>query len=102
MSGKTTDILTKSDYYQLFDEDNGIIVDVRNGNHSDGKRLDKAVHVDIMSGNFVEFFNDIDRNRPVLVYCDNGSRSKIAIRVLSELGFEKLYHMTNGVLEWEH
>lgn len=102
MLGITTDILTQNDYYQLFDKDKGLIVDVRNGQHKAEEGMDNAVHLDIMSGIFVEFFNDIERDRPILVYCDNGSRSKIAIRVLSELGFKNLYHIKNGVTQWNH
>jgi rhodanese-related sulfurtransferase len=41
-----------------------------------------------------------DKNRPVLVYCLSGSRSLVAAQILESLGYQKIYNMTHGLMEW--
>lgn len=41
------------------------------------------------------------RDRPLIVYCDGGSRTATAIATLKKAGFEKLYKLRGGLFEWE-
>ncbi|MDR0634496.1 MAG: rhodanese-like domain-containing protein [Azoarcus sp.] len=41
------------------------------------------------------------RDRPLIVYCDGGSRTTTAIATLKKAGFEKLYKLRGGLFEWE-
>ena len=50
---------------------------------------------------FMEFFYDVKKDMPILLYCDDGSRSKIAGRILSEMGYENLFYLKKGINQWE-
>lgn len=43
---------------------------------------------------------DIPRDRPVVLYCEKGIRSVIAIQRLEAMGYENLYNLTGGMKAW--
>lgn len=44
--------------------------------------------------------SDMDKDRPLLIYCDYGDRSETVIEILEKEGFKKLYHLEEGLDEW--
>ncbi|NVN99987.1 MAG: rhodanese-like domain-containing protein [Geobacteraceae bacterium] len=44
--------------------------------------------------------SEIPKNRPVIVYCAVGSRSRIAAQGLSKNGFSEVYNMKDGIYGW--
>jgi len=43
---------------------------------------------------------EIPKNRPVIVYCAVGSRSRPVAQFLSRQGFGEVYNMTDGIFGW--
>ncbi len=43
---------------------------------------------------------EVPKNRPVLVYCAVGSRSKLASNYLSRRGIREVYNMSDGIVGW--
>jgi len=44
---------------------------------------------------------EIPDNYPVVVYCEKGIRSQIAIQRLEALGYERLYNLKGGMAAWK-
>jgi rhodanese-related sulfurtransferase len=44
---------------------------------------------------------ELERQKPVLVYCSVGGRSLMAARLLSNQGFGEVYQMQGGIDAWE-
>ena len=42
----------------------------------------------------------LDRARPWLVYCAIGGRAELTAQIMAELGFEKVYLLKGGFIEW--
>ena len=42
----------------------------------------------------------MDRNAPLLIYCDGGYRSRKALPQIKALGFQSIYHLHRGILSW--
>jgi rhodanese-related sulfurtransferase len=42
----------------------------------------------------------LDRARPWLVYCAIGGRAELTAQTMAELGFEKVYLLQGGFIEW--
>jgi sulfur-carrier protein adenylyltransferase/sulfurtransferase len=42
----------------------------------------------------------LDVNKPTLVYCAIGGRSRVAAQMLSGYGFEKVYNLAGGIRAW--
>jgi Rhodanese-related sulfurtransferase len=52
-------------------------------------------------GEIITRKKEIDNELPVIVYCEKGIRSVIAIQRLEALGFDKLYNLQGGMSEWK-
>ena len=46
--------------------------------------------------------NEVPKNRPVVVYCAVGSRSRIVAQALSGRGYPEVYNMRDGISGWYH
>jgi len=44
--------------------------------------------------------NEVPRNRPVVVYCAVGSRSRVVAQALSGSGYPEVYNMRDGITGW--
>lgn len=40
------------------------------------------------------------KNRPVVLYCESGARSALALKKLRQAGFARPYHLVGGLIEW--
>lgn len=43
---------------------------------------------------------EIPKNRPIIVYCAVGSRSRVVAQGLSQLGYQQVYNMRDGIVGW--
>jgi rhodanese-related sulfurtransferase len=83
------------------DNANYIIIDVRTPAEYAGGHLVKAVNIDYNASDFKDRVNLLDKNRTYLVYCQTANRSSSAVKVMAEVGFKDIYHMTGGIVEWQ-
>lgn len=44
--------------------------------------------------------NTLDKFRPVLLYCTDGSKSKRALKILKRMGFQNVQELEKGFEEW--
>ncbi len=84
-----------------FDHETGLIIDIRNQTSRSNGSLPKAIQLDLMADNFIEYFSELNKNIPILIYCEDGTRSKIAVRLLKELEFNNLFMIDRGIATWD-
>jgi hydroxyacylglutathione hydrolase len=78
---------------------NPLLLDVRNpGEVADGAIPD-AMHLPL--ANLMRRINELDRARPVVVYCASGYRSMIAASALSAAGFADVSDLLGGYGAWQ-
>jgi len=83
----------------LLDKNRNIyLLDVRTPQEYSQARLAGSVLIPI--GEFERRVNEVPKNRPVLVYCAVGSRSKPVADYLSRRGNKEVYNMTDGIVGW--
>ena len=51
-------------------------------------------------GEIMSAQGSLRKDMPVVLYCEKGIRSAIAIQRLEALGFENLYNLTGGMKAW--
>lgn len=76
------------------------VLDVRSESEFAGGALPGAIHLSIADPAFVEKAANLDRSKPVLVYCAGGYRSRKAVEKLKELGFQHIEHLHRGYHSW--
>lgn len=78
---------------------NFIVIDFRTLNEFSTGHLQNAVCVDFNSDNFREDLDKLDKSKVYLIYCRSGYRSALALEMMQEMGFVKIYDL-GGITDW--
>lgn len=93
--------VTPSEANDLIAENDPVIIDVRTPAEYREAHIDGAVNLpvdDLNSTKVFEICDDVDR--PILVYCAAGVRSRQACDKLVAMGFMNIYDMVDGINAW--
>jgi phage shock protein E len=85
---------------KLWKEQKLPILDVRRDVEYEEGHIPGALNIDIYSPDFQEQVAKLDKSRPWLVHCRSGGRSARACKIMSDLGFTKLYDLAPGMMGW--
>ena len=77
------------------------ILDVRTPDEFESEHIDNAVNVNWNGEDFETKVASYDKSKPVFVYCLSGGRSKKAAAKLNELGFNNVYELEGGIMNWK-
>lgn len=78
-----------------------ILVDVRTDAEVAGGTIPGAVQIDIQGTDLDQKIDNLDKTRPVFVYCAMGARSSAMASMLSKKGFTKIYNAESGINAWK-
>ena len=76
------------------------LLDVRTPAEYSSEHIDNAKNVNWNGSDFVTQANQLDKTKPVFVYCKVGGRSSQAADKLAELGFKEIYNLDGGIMKW--
>ncbi|WP_435261297.1 rhodanese-like domain-containing protein [Tenacibaculum sp. nBUS_03] len=77
------------------------LVDVRTPAEWEKGIIKNAIKIDVTSSNFQnKALKELDKTKPVYLYCRSGGRSLIAAETLLEKGFE-VYNIEGGYMQWQ-
>src|SRR5262245_54366958 len=79
-------------------EDGAQLVDVRAGHEWEAGRIAGAAHLPL--DELVERSGEIDKDRPVVLYCRGGNRSSMATEALAAAGYDAA-KLSEGIVGWE-
>lgn len=100
---ENTDVVTNISIAQAdaLLEEGLVVMDVRTPGEFNEGHLPEAVNIDWMGDSFdAQVQAQIQKDTPVLVYCQSGGRSAKAVAKLEVLGYTKIYHMREGYSGW--
>jgi len=85
----------------LINREDAVVVDVRDqgeytAGHIAGSRHIPAAELERRSSELDKF-----KSRPIILCCATGNRSASALTQLRKAGFEKVYNLRGGIMEWE-
>ncbi len=79
---------------------NAQLIDVRTEDEFNGGHITNAKNISWSSETWSPLVGELDKTKPVLVYCLSGGRSKKAAAKLTELGFKEVLELDGGYLAW--
>lgn len=88
-------------YEAVYGEDSLQLIDVRTAEEYSVSHLKNAQNICVTDDDFRDKAANLDRTKPVYVYCKSGNRSGRAAKILKEMGFEKVYDLQGGITSWE-
>jgi rhodanese-related sulfurtransferase len=76
------------------------LIDVRTPQEFRENRIANAQNMDYRNANFRHQIEQLDKNKPVLIYCQRGVRSRSALEIFKEAGFKTVYDLEGGIVAW--
>lgn len=87
---------------QLAKDANAVILDVRAPFEFEEGYIPNAKNIDIYLGQgFLDAVETLDPSKNYYVYCRSGGRSNQACMLMAQLGFENVYNLLGGFMEWQ-
>lgn len=85
---------------KLAQDDSAILVDVRTPQEYEAAHIPGAVNINMYDPEFYPRVQELDKNRPVYLYCRSGSRSHGAAELLTRIGFRSVFNLRRGIVGW--
>ena len=92
--------LTVAEFSAKSQEAGVISLDVRTAQEFAEGHLEKAININVESGNFENEIANLDKTATYAVYCRSGRRSAVAVDLMQKAGFTKLFNLDGGVIDW--
>jgi thiosulfate sulfurtransferase len=83
---------------QLIDENDVIIVDIRDSMAYGSAHIQNAQHIN--DSNVEGFVEAANKSQPLLVYCYHGHTSRVAAEYFVKSGFSDVYSLDGGFESW--
>ena len=95
------DLLDYKEFKKQVENTNVQLFDVRTPDEYIMGHIEGAINVDFKNDEvFDSFFNDLNKSDTIYLYCRSGNRSKKSADKLISLGFQKIYDLDGGFIEW--
>ncbi len=93
--------LSASEFKDLAEQKDVLILDVRTPQEFQQSRLENAVNIPVQElENRLDEVKKLSKGKKILVYCKTGRRSKIASEILVRNGFKNVFNLQNGIVDW--
>lgn len=100
-SSGVSENLNVSDFRDGINKRGVTLVDVRTPKEYANGYIHGAVLINYFDNDFDERINNLDKLKPVYVYCASGNRSSKAQNKFVELGFQYVYNLDGGFNSWK-
>jgi UPF0176 protein len=103
-ASKCGEHLNAEKFNQMLDAPGAVVVDMRNHYESEVGHFEGAIRPDVDTFRdslpIIENMLSENRNKPVLLYCTGGIRCEKASAYLKHKGFEQVYQLEGGIIEY--
>lgn len=86
---------------KLNDTKDAQLLDVRTPAEWDNGIIQNATLINIFDTEFQTKVKQLEKDKPVLVYCASGGRSSQAMSTMNEMGFTEVYNLSGGISNWK-
>ncbi len=80
--------------------DKFVILDLRSPDEYRQGHIKGARSVNYYATNFQRMVSLLDRDATILLYCQKGRQSTLALRAMTKLGFSRMYILDGGIDAW--
>lgn len=76
------------------------LIDVRTPKEYEQDHIENAMLIDYFSEDFKIKIQELDKDKPVYLYCKSGNRSEKSSKILADLGFTEIVNLKGGFMAW--
>ena len=99
---KDVTVVSPEEMRSLLELEDVQLVDVRTPEEYNEGYIAKAQNINFESPTFDDDITKLDKNKPVLLYCQAGGRSAKCAEKMVKAGFVKVYDLEGGISKWKH
>ncbi len=91
------------DFNEMLEETNyQQLIDIRTPQEFKAGHIKAAVLINFYDPNFSNNIEnaELDKEKPIYIYCRSGHRSRNSIRIFKKLGFKKIINLAYGINDW--
>jgi len=88
------------EFSKLISAGKGTLLDVRTPGEIAKGSIKGSVNLDFFDDNFESKLDQLDKSKPVYVYCAAGGRSSDAMDMMKKKGFVEVYNLLGGYNAW--
>ena len=95
------ELLSYNIYKNKISTKDALVFDVRTSEEFNLGHIKGSINIDYYDEKlFVDFFQKINKTKPIYIYCRSGNRSKKSSEILKKIGFVKVYDLLGGYKNW--
>ena len=94
------EVISPEEMHQISQIEDVQLVDVRRPEEYQEGYIEGFQNIDFFSDTFAQDIEELDRTKPIIVYCKSGRRSANSAKILKEKGFVKIYDLGGGITKW--
>ena len=95
------EIVSYDIYKNKISTKDALVFDVRTTEEFNLGHIKGSINIDFYDEKlFVDFFQKINKTKPIYIYCRSGNRSKKSSEILKKIGFVKVYDLLGGYKNW--
>ncbi|MDT0559608.1 rhodanese-like domain-containing protein [Ichthyenterobacterium sp. W332] len=95
-------LVSPEEMQALIESEDVQLVDVRTPEEYSAEYIAHSQNIDYSSPTFEDDIKDLDKSKPVVLYCRSGGRSAKCAKKLKDAGFVKIYDLDGGISKWKH
>jgi len=93
-------VITIAEFEKMAAKKKNTVVDVRTPEEVAEGHLAGALNINFLGENFSQEIETLNKNKPYLLYCRSGSRTRKAADQMQKAGFKKVYMLEGGITAW--
>jgi rhodanese-related sulfurtransferase len=97
---KGYDSVDADSFAKFIDNEQVQLIDSRTPEEFNSGHIPGAVNINIDDENFRAKVNELDKSRPIAVYCRGGRRSKEAADIMAGCGYD-VTELSEGIISWK-
>lgn len=94
-------LVTPEEMQSLVEQKDVQLVDVRTPAEYKEGHIQYAQNIDFNSPTFDQDISKLDKQKPVMLYCNKGGQSAKCSEKLLKAGFIKIYDLQGGITQWK-
>lgn len=95
------ELITVEEMDSLVQLGNVQLIDVRTPEEFKEGHIESALNINFYDDDFEQLIEQVDKSKPVAVYCGKGGRSAKCASYMKNAGFTKIYDLNGGITEWK-
>ena len=95
------ELINAEELQEISNQDGMQLVDVRTPAEYENGHIPNAQNIDFLDPKFEINIQSLDSSKPIIIYCQRGSRSAKCAAKLIASGFVKVYDLDGGFAQWK-